>query len=116
MRLSSIARSIFRAAEEFDIIDAHEHLFPEKGRLNQKPDVFSLFSHYSKVDAMTAGMPLEHWNKIPYSKNPLEERWKIFSPYLKYIRYGSYSRPALIAAKEFYGVDDINENSYRILS
>jgi predicted TIM-barrel fold metal-dependent hydrolase len=37
-------------------------------------------------------------------------------PHLGNIRYGSYARPAFMAAKEFYGFDDINEGNYKALS
>lgn len=57
MRLSSVGESILRAIEEFEIIDAHEHLPPESVRLEHKADVFTLFSHYTRVDLWAAGMP-----------------------------------------------------------
>lgn len=47
---------------------------------------------------------------------PLEKRWEMFAPYLKRIRYGSYARPAFIAAREIYGFNDVNEENYRMVS
>lgn len=116
MVLSATQESVLKAIKELEIIDAHEHLFPEKNRVAQKVDFFTLFSQYTKVDLLTAGMPLEGLRKLQNRKIPLEERWKTFSPYLKYIRYGSYARPAFIAAKEFYGFDDINKDNYKSIS
>ncbi len=116
MKLSSIEESLVKAFEEFDVVDAHEHLPPERVRLKQEVDVFTLFSHYTRVDLFASGMPEEYWEKIHDPSIPLERRWEIFAPFLKNIRYGSYARPAFIAAKEFYGFDDINERNYKALS
>jgi len=116
MRSSSIEESLLKAIEEFEVVDAHEHLPPEKVRLEQKVDVFTLFIHYTKTDLLASGMPQEYWDRIHDSSVPIEKRWEMFAPYLKNIRYGSYARPAFIAAKEFYGFDDINEGNYKALS
>ncbi|MBO3832299.1 MAG: amidohydrolase family protein [Candidatus Brockarchaeota archaeon] len=128
MKLSSVGESILRAIEEFEIIDAHEHLPPEIVRLEHKADVFTLFSHYTRVDLWAAGMPRsredawgpgipgDYWDMIHNPSIPLEKRWEMFSPYLKMIRHGSYARPAFIAAREIYGFDDINEKNYKEVS
>ncbi|MEM2687831.1 MAG: amidohydrolase family protein [Thermoproteota archaeon] len=116
MKLSSIGKSILEEIEKFEIIDAHEHLPPESVRLAYSVDVFTLFSHYTRVDLLASGMPAEYWNKIHDPSIPLEKRWEIFAPYLKRIKYGSYARPALIAVEDIYGFDDINEGNYREIS
>lgn len=116
MNLSPVEESVLKAIEEFEIVDAHEHLPPEKVRLEQKVDVFTLFSHYTLVDLRVSGMPQEYLEKIHDSTIPIEKRWEMFAPYLRRIRYGSYARPAFIAAKEFYGFDDINERNYKDIS
>lgn len=62
-------------------------------------------------------MSEETWNKHLHNPEiPLEERWKTFEPYLPQIRHGSYARPAFIAAREFYGEDDITPHNFRKLS
>ncbi len=128
MRLSTVGESILRAIEKFEIIDAHEHLPPESVRLEHKADVFTLFSHYTRVDLWAAGMPRsrdslwgpggpgDYWDMIHNPSIPLEKRWELFAPYLKRIRYGSYARPAFIAAREIYGFNDVNEENYKMVS
>ena len=116
MKLSPIEESLLKAIKEFEIVDAHEHLPPEKVRLEQKVDVFTLFSNYTRVDLWTSGMPKEYWDTIQDSAIPIDKRWEMFAPYLKNIRYGSYARPAFIVAKEFYGFNYINERNYKALS
>jgi len=113
---SPIKENVLKAIEELEIVDAHEHLPPEKVRTEQKVDVFTLFSHYTRVDLLAAGMPPEYWERIHDPTMPIDNRWEMFAPYLESIRYGSYARPAFIAAKEFYGFDDIDERNYKDLS
>jgi predicted TIM-barrel fold metal-dependent hydrolase len=116
LNLSSIEEDLLEALKEIEVVDAHEHLPPEKVRLEHKVDVFTLFSVYTIGDLTASGMPQEHMKKIHEPSISIEKRWELFSPYLEHIRYGSYARPAFIAAKEFYGFDDINEKNYKLLS
>jgi len=107
---------LLEAMEGMEIIDAHEHLPPEHVRTSAKVDVLTLFAHYTRTDLVTAGMDSDDYEKAIDSDGPLDERWKLFKPYFENIRYGSYARPALIAAKEFYGFDDITDDNYREIS
>jgi len=116
MNLSPIEHSLLKAIEEFEVVDAHEHLPPEKVRLEQKIDVFTLFSQYTRIDLWASGMPKGYWEKIHDPAIPIEKRWNMFAPYLKYIKYGAHARPAFIAAKEIYGFEEINEKNYKALS
>ena len=100
----------------FTIIDAHEHLGPEAERVGRPVSVFTLFSHYTQTDLKAAGMSEEDYRFIQDEQKPLEERWKTFRPYLQHIRWMSYARPAFIVAHEFYGIDDINDETYENLS
>jgi predicted TIM-barrel fold metal-dependent hydrolase len=116
LNLSSIEEALFETLKEMEIIDAHEHLPPEKVRLEHEVDVFTLFSVYTVSDLTASGMPQEYLKKIHDSSISIEKRWEMFAPYLEHIRYGSYARPAFMAAKEFYGFDEINKNNYKELS
>jgi len=116
MKLSAIAAKLVRAFEDFEIVDAHEHLPPEKVYVKQGVDAMTLFSHYVRYDLITAGMSSEDFDRTQNHDVPLEERWRIFHPYLKSVRHGSYARAAFIAAKEFYGFDDVDDGNYRALS
>jgi predicted TIM-barrel fold metal-dependent hydrolase len=116
MRLSKTEQGLMKAFEEFEVIDAHEHLPPEHVRTGQRVDVFTLFSHYTSCDLITAGMKPGDRDALYDANRPLDYRWGLLRPFLEHIRYGSYARPAFIAAKEFYGFDDINDDTYRPLS
>ena len=97
------------------VIDAHEHLSPERVRVKQHVDVFDLFIHYTRTDLLCAGMTQAQWEQMHNIKIPDRKRWRILSKYLKEIRYGSYARPAFIYAKHL-GFDDITKDNYKDIS
>jgi len=116
MDKEKIKEKILEKIEGIEIIDAHEHLEPEEVRLNQKLDVFSFFSHYTKGDLLRAGMDEEQYKSLFNHDIPIEKRWKLFSPFWEKIRYTCYSKSVLIAVKKFYTYDDINEKNYKDIS
>jgi len=116
MKLTKTATRIAQALEDFTIIDAHEHLGPEHLRTSIEVDVFTLFSHYTRVDLIAAGMKPHEYDRLMNPDEDLDRRWRSFKPYLEHIRHGSYARPAFIAARDLFGFDDINDQTYRPLS
>jgi predicted TIM-barrel fold metal-dependent hydrolase len=116
MSADSLRANLIQAMEQFEIIDAHEHLGPEQTRLEKEVDVFTLFAHYTRGDLAVAGMSEPQYQSLFNQDIPLEGRWRIFAPFWERIRWTSYSRAALLAAQKFYGFDDINERTYGPLS
>jgi len=116
MGSASAVNGLIAEMAKFEIIDCHEHLGPEKGRVEQPVDVFTLFSHYTRGDLLVAGMSQGDYDSLFDRGIQIEKRWATFKPYFEQIRWGSYARAALITAKKFYGVDDINDNTYKPLS
>jgi len=116
MILSKLQHALLDAMEKMEIIDAHEHLPDEQVRLASPADVFTLFSHYARLDLRQAGMSEQDYKSLFDRGKPLEARWKRFAPFWEQIRWTCFSRPALIAAERFYGFSDINETTYREIS
>ena len=114
--LSRIEREILKAIGEFEIIDCHEHLGPEKERVESAVDVFNFFSAYTGGDLSAAGMSQSDYQSLFNHNIPLERRWALFAPYWEQIRWGSYARAALLAAKKLYGFEDINDKTFQPLS
>lgn len=112
MVLSPLEQGLVSALETIEVIDAHEHLSPEEVRTNTKVDVFTLFAHYTYGDLRAAGMSEENYRATQNHDLPLDFRWRLFAPYWEQIRWGTYARAALLAAKRFYDADDINEQTY----
>lgn len=110
-RFEDIYKSILSAMEEMEIIDGHEHLYPEEIRLEYPVDVFTFLTGYTKGDLKIAGMSDDKYRLLFDTTLPLDYRWSILKPYWENIRYGGYARAILIALKKFYGVDDINEKT-----
>jgi len=115
MTLDSTEEELFEAFKELPVVDAHEHLAPERIRTSQNMDVFDLFIHYTRTDFFCAGMTEKQWQRMHDESIPREMRWRILSRYLKEIRYGSYARPAFIYARHL-GYEDITKDNYQEIS
>jgi predicted TIM-barrel fold metal-dependent hydrolase len=107
---------ILAEIENIPLIDTHEHLINEEVRLSQKIDFFNWFSDYPGVDLVSAGMAQSKLEGLLDSNRSLDERWFEFVPVWTYVRTTGYGRSVLVAAKDLFGVDDINERTYRELS
>jgi predicted TIM-barrel fold metal-dependent hydrolase len=116
MSAQAACKTLLSEIERFQIIDAHEHLGPERTRTEAQVDVFTLFAHYTHADLVASGMRREEYDSTQNPSLPLDERWATFRPYWENIRFGSYARAALIAARHFYGHDDISDATYQPLS
>ena len=116
MQPGELEKSLCEAMSEFEIIDCHEHLGPEKNRVAADVDVFTLFAHYTRGDLGVAGMSDQDYQSLFNREIPLARRWDLFAPYWEEIRWGSYARAALLAAQKFYDCDDISEETYQSLS
>lgn len=116
MNPSPTEQTLLDAFSEFEIIDCHEHLSPEHCRTSRKVDALTLFSHYTRTDLVTSGMPPGDYDRMLDTDLPLELRWALLRPFLPHVRFGSYARPAFMAARDIYGFDDISDETYVPLS
>jgi len=108
---------IRKHVDSIRLIDTHEHLPPENERVNKIVDVLSQFYlHYTSSDLISAGMSMEDLIYIKDTKIPLDYRWAVFEPWWEKIKNTGYSRCMEIAARDLYGVDGINSETYKQLS
>ncbi|MFB3924257.1 MAG: amidohydrolase family protein [Terriglobia bacterium] len=98
------------------IFDTHEHIWHEETRLKKRVDFFHLFSHYADSDLVSAGMSAQAVDDLQNQEIPLEKRWRDFAPYWAFTRTTGYGRCMLIAARDLFGIEDVNEQTYRLLS
>ncbi len=63
-----------------------------------------------------AGMSPQAVRDLQNPEIPLEKRWKDLAPYWPFTRTTGYGRCMLIAARDLFGVEDINAQTYRLLS
>jgi hypothetical protein len=113
---SGIWRTLRQRAAAMSVFDTHEHLLFEDERLAKRVDFFLLFSHYNDGDLVTAGMPRQAVTDLQNPDIPLESRWKQFAPYWPLVRTTGYGRCMMIAARDLYGVENIHEGNYKLLS
>ena len=114
----ALAGRLTDAFAEFTIIDAHEHLPPEEEYLSHHYAGPNFFAGYVWHDLLSAGMPLEDKSRLRETEGwgEVKDWWPKISPYWKMARHGSYARAALLTAKEWYGLDDINDDTIEALA
>jgi len=103
---------------DIKLIDTHEHLITEEERIQRADqlDFTYLFSHYAREDLISASNMKGIMNIVFSNDFPLEERWELFNPFFKEMRNTGYARAVLLAANDIYGIEDINEDTYKALS
>ena len=115
LRSSSRRRDIADYVFKTRLIDTHEHLGPESGRLaGPKPPLLPcddwalLFSHYFNSDLIVAGMPRSEVDQFFSAKLDPVAKWKLLEPWWPAVKNTGYSQPARIAIRELYGVDELS--------
>lgn len=116
MGANELYRRILAEIENIPLIDTHDHLMSEEVRLSRKIDFFHWFLDYAGVDLVSAGMSEPRLEELLNPERPLDERWAEFAPIWRYVRTTGYGRALLLAARDLFGIDDINEATYQELS
>lgn len=100
------------------IIDTHEHLLMEEDRIEKADelDFTYLFSQYTIEDLISASNEHGLMGMLFTNSFPIEDRWELFKPFLKEMRNTGYARASLMAARDIYGVEDLNDDTYALLS
>jgi len=99
------------------LIDTHEHIMSEKEALTNPADFSCLFTNYQQSDFISSGVvPDRIFNTFKGKDVSLEEKWSVIKDTWSNVRTTAYGRSVLISAKDLYGIDDLNENTYKELS
>lgn len=113
---TKLFKRISKEVQKIPLVDTHEHFLLEEERLNTTLDLFYLFPHYTSSDLISSGMSPETLDEIRISDFSLEEKWQKFKLYWERIKNTAYSKALLIAVRDLFEIEDINENTYRELS
>jgi len=118
MKLTPLEQRLYDAFAAAEIVDAHEHLCPEKEYLEGEYSGAHLFGHYLRRELVSAGMPQEYVEGLLLRRGyqPVEEWWPKISPYWERVKEGSYARSLRIAVRDLYGIEDINDRTIRELA
>ncbi|RKY61330.1 MAG: hypothetical protein DRP99_06635, partial [Candidatus Latescibacterota bacterium] len=102
------------------VVDAHEHLAPERERVKLEPDVCFLFSHYLTGSLAAAGFTVEGRRLdragvrefLLDTSKPVEERFGALEPYIPAVRYTSYAEAMWRTLRDIYGFQDITRDNF----
>ncbi len=108
-----IYNDLLEAIKEMKVLDTHEHLESEEARIKRPLDFFNTFMiHYASCDLISAGMGSMDMDSLKGNSLDLLSKWKIFSPYWEKARNTVYCQSLLNAARDIYGIEDINDDTY----
>ena len=108
MTSNTLTSELFHEICKIDCINSHSHLGPEENRVKSAPDILEFFGHaYPKADLVSAGMPDEDVKAATSPGLPMDERWKLFEPYWKWIRLTGFSQCIMEGIRDLLGFDDL---------
>ncbi len=116
MQDKKLLDEISEAISLMPVFDTHEHLMHEEERRQKDLDVFYLFSHYVASDLIASGMQESDYNMLFDQSIDIEKRWKIFSGHFENVKNTSYAKTVNEAVKDLFGIEDVNEETYKLLS
>ena len=145
MAHSTHQEAMAEALSDLKLIDTHEHLAPEAVRFAITLDFTYLLPHYLTSDLISAGMSVHDLEairtpgrammqameqsricphdtgypfpqRLPAVELPLQEKWQRFAPFWEKTRNTAYARGILIAIRDLFEIDDLNERTYQALS
>lgn len=116
MNLTSTERCLLGEMEEMQVIDAHEHLPPERTLLNEHHDALLFFRQYTRLVMFSAGLDEKTFLRMHDPEVPLDERFAIFDAYRDLIRASGAARAAYIALHRFYGEDEVTRDNFESIT
>ena len=104
---SDLYKRLFEAISRIEVLDTHEHILPERERVKQPVDAFTLASHYLLDDLTSAGLPAADRALLDKPDVLARDKWRRIEPYWRYVRGTGYGEAFRIAMRDIYGVDQI---------
>ena len=110
-------KRIQNAVNAIRLIDTHEHLMSEKEALSTPADFSTLFTNYQQSDLISSGMDQNKtFSTLKGKETKLDEKWLAAKDGWANMRTTAYGRSVLIAAKDLFGIADLNDQTYGELS
>ena len=98
---------------DITVIDAHDHIIPEKERINK--NIFYFFPHYVSFDIVSAGLDFNFMRNLVTADNYTDADLEIFFKNWEKTRNTTYSKSLLRGIKEIYGLGDLTLKNYKDL-
>ena len=102
--------------DKLDIVDTHEHLMEEAEVNKDSIDFMWMLFHYADDDIKSAGLGKSEFAELLTNKYSVTEKWKIIKPYWEASKNTAYNRTVLLALQRLYGLDDLNDNTFALVS
>lgn len=111
--LDDLEQQLYDQLASMTIIDAHEHYKPETDHLENTYDWAWLLRGYLIHDLVSAGLrgDFEPFDNL---LSPAE-KWAEVKPYWDPVRWGTYARGLRFTLKEWFGVDDITDDTFELV-
>jgi hypothetical protein len=114
---SGFEKRIQNAVNAIRLIDTHEHLMSESEALASPADFSILFTNYQVSDLISSGMEQNKaFGTLKGKETKLDEKWLAAKDGWANMRTTAYGRSVLIVAKDLFGIDDLNDQTYVELS
>ena len=112
MVIATLERDLYDQISRMWVIDSHEHLAPEKDRLELDLDAVTLFDNYPKMDLRIAGMSRDESMMAMDTSRPLDQRWELFNRFFPSVRNTSFVRNILLGLQQLYGFEEVTSDNY----
>lgn len=99
-----------------EIIDTHEHLAPSEAQRERNDVISEYLFHYFSVDLVTSGLPLKQLDMVRGNELSIMEKWNYIEKYWEKCKYTGYGQAVALAARDIYGIDDINRSTIEELN
>jgi uncharacterized protein len=118
MKLTGTSQELYEAISLLPVIDAHEHLPPEREYLEHEYSGLNLFAGgYIWHDLESAGLSSEFKATMrDGGRRPVSEWWPKIKPYWQHVQHASYARALLITARDIFGLPVIDDTTISELS
>ena len=114
--MAGLVGELIAEMDKMPAIDAHEHFDLEESLVAEHADVFTrLYVSYVIGSVVSAGWPGDR-NQLTDTSTPLAERWRLLGPWVEAIKDTGVAWAAHIAARDLFGVDEINADTIELLS
>ncbi|MGD9555420.1 MAG: amidohydrolase family protein [Mangrovibacterium sp.] len=110
---------IHQAVYDLRIIDSHEHLMSEKQSATLSGDIGCLFNNYQCSDLISSGSESTGKELEDCMRNPAlspDVKWDMIKDHWDHVKVTGYGRMVSIAARDLFGITELNENTYKELS